>query len=417
MDIHKVYKITFQTDEGNYIYIGRTKQSLEQRLQRHNPKSGRMEDYASHAIRQAFQNTPKKKVKMTLIQNNMTEREAKEFERRTIKKYYRNQRHFLLNLYAGGEKLTDTHGAKINDNRKPIKQKLWSKPEKLRVIETREHLEKQGYHPLCAKCFTEKPMSEFPLDISKTRGHRSWCDDCTKKRKKEQYEKRKEEAERLYPNRHDDLPFETSYCSKCKKEKSKYDFEWQPRNPYHLSYSCKECRRLRQRKYKYERIADDTKVKCGRCQITKTAKDFLTNRSRKNGLQSSCIPCSRIQCKESRRRKNYERVSDDTDVRCLKCKKTKKAKDFAPDKRHTNGLQCWCKECSNTLAKKSRQQKKVELQKEAILKFYTKDGKVRCSICKEAKSSKDFYVNVNKKNKLNSYCKSCFKVKYKKGIS
>ena len=155
-----------------------------------------------------------------------------------------------------------------------------------------------------------------------------------------------------YPNGLDDLPFDEWYCRKCKVLKSKYEFNFSPSSSYGIINLCKECIRK-------PKLKKSTK-QCSKCKKVKKGVDFYfsSNRFSKSGLRPWCKVCEIEYSKKKYKKSNYNRVPDDTLVRCSRCGETKKAIEFYSRRSIRNGLRSNCKECDDRETQEQREKRK-----------------------------------------------------------
>lgn len=87
---------------------------------------------------------------------------------------------------------------------------------------------------------------------------------------------------------------------------------------------------------------------------------------------------------------------------CRKCDQTKEATEF--NKKQGNLLQAWCRECYSTYYKAYN-----AVLKDSDAKTYV-DSKV-CQDCGLKKPRSQFGHRANSPDKLNTYCKPCWRVR------
>lgn len=131
---------------------------------------------------------------------------------------------------------------------------------------------------------------------------------------------------------------EPQRCTKCGEIKPAEGFYSSKHSPNGLRGDCKECRKSRRRNrhksHKYSRSEEPQQ--CIKCRKVKLAKEFHTNRSDLNGLQSMCMECRK-------NRPKYPRSEEPQ--RCAKCGEIKPAEEFHTHSAHLNGLRSTCIEC------------------------------------------------------------------------
>lgn len=236
----------------------------------------------------------------------------------------------------------------------------------------------------CTKCKRWKEISEFCRDRTRKDGLKIYCNSCNSSYALKCYQNNKKSVRDYlrYEERHRAIRgIKKKLCSRCKKWKYYSDFYKNRRANDGLSVSCKECeskrtkhKRKSDKKYlRYEdrhRIVNGIKQKlCSKCSIWKAESGFSTDRSRKDGLDSSCKDCSHkatgksYKPKQQSVRKNlrYEerhRIVDGVKQKyCRKCKKWKSEQEFYRDKSKKDGLQYRCQKCSYKPVKKFRKKR------------------------------------------------------------
>ena len=143
----------------------------------------------------------------------------------------------------------------------------------------------------------------------------------------------------------EDLPFGEWYCKGCETLKSKYDFYYNPKMQKVLGNLCKKCLSKRNgeriKKLNYNRVSDDTLVRCCHCKEIKEAVHFYSNRRKKNGLLSRCEICEKKRLMQT----IHTRIEDHRLVRCTNCNEVKRASEFNSNTYKRNGLFSWCRDC------------------------------------------------------------------------
>ena len=112
-----------------------------------------------------------------------------------------------------------------------------------------------------------------------------------------------------------------------------------------------------------------TKV-CNRCHRILPLTEFHRNHTRKDGYQCQCKECQRelAQNLYSRRKaeaedKPQEPEPPKTTKVCTKCKRELPVSSFGPNKRSSDGLKVYCKECENENCRKYRAKKYGRMSK------------------------------------------------------
>jgi hypothetical protein len=95
---------------------------------------------------------------------------------------------------------------------------------------------------------------------------------------------------------------------------------------------------------------------------------------------------------------------------CSKCKIEKKDSEFYKNKAAKYGISYYCKACSRSYAAQYRELVKAGTVKNNPIDIITK----KCCDCKVTKDKSEFHKNKNTKAGINSYCKSCMKIRARK---
>jgi hypothetical protein len=236
----------------------------------------------------------------------------------------------------------------------------------------------------CTKCKRWKEISEFCKDHARKDGLKIYCNVCVNAYSLKHYRKNKKSLRDYlrYEERHRVIRgFKEKLCSRCKRWKFYSDFYKDNKTKDGLMFWCKECESKRTEhkrksdiKYlRYEdrhRIVKGIKQKfCTVCNKWKAEIKFSTDRSRKDGLNSSCKECSykatgksyKLKQQSVRRNLRYEdrhRIVDGVKQKyCRKCKKWKSETEFYKDKLRKDGLMGRCQKCSYKPVKKSRKKR------------------------------------------------------------
>jgi hypothetical protein len=93
----------------------------------------------------------------------------------------------------------------------------------------------------------------------------------------------------------------TKYCPKCNTTKTRKDFHKCKTRHDGLCSHCAECRAKTAKKrrqtllaVKKKRAKDKIIKRCPSCNITKPRSEFYKSQTRSDGLESYCIPCTKI---------------------------------------------------------------------------------------------------------------------------
>ena len=113
-----------------------------------------------------------------------------------------------------------------------------------------------------------------------------------------------------------------------------------------------------------EGSSDELTKVCNRCHRSLPLTEFHRNHTRKDGYQCQCKECQRelAQNLYSRRKAEAESepqepVPPKTTKVCTKCKRELPLSSFGPNKRSSDGLKVYCKECENENCRKYRAKK------------------------------------------------------------
>ena len=113
-----------------------------------------------------------------------------------------------------------------------------------------------------------------------------------------------------------------------------------------------------------EGSSDELTKVCNRCHSSLPLTEFHRNHTRKDGYQCQCKECQRdlAQNLYSRRKaeaedKPQEPVPPKTTKVCTKCKRELPVSSFGPNKRSSDGLKVYCKDCENENCRKYRAKK------------------------------------------------------------
>jgi hypothetical protein len=153
---------------------------------------------------------------------------------------------------------------------------------------------------------------------------------------------------------------------------------------------------------------------CPVCQIEKSFDKFTKDRTRKDGIRSSCRECNINSCKAQRASNRARKtIVIPTEKKCSRCKLTKPSFLFLKISANADGLDCYCQECR---AKSSKEHDDKNKSREAIA---IPDFKT-CSSCKMKKPGLQFSKSRCNKDGLKDYCKGCSLIRERKskyGIS
>jgi len=157
---------------------------------------------------------------------------------------------------------------------------------------------------------------------------------------------------------------------------------------------------------------------CPKCKLSKSVDNFWKQTRTKNGLYFCCRECgAKIlkdrfhKNKEKIKERNFERIKSGLTPKtkiCPKCKEVKSANQFRQSLYDKSGLSSYCKKCeqaraiiSSSLHKEKNKSKNQNLVERTL----------RCSICKQLKSSHLFYKCRSEKNGYSYTCKACIVIR------
>ncbi|HUU20562.1 MAG TPA: hypothetical protein VMW72_25670 [Sedimentisphaerales bacterium] len=174
----------------------------------------------------------------------------------------------------------------------------------------------------CTKCRKRKDKSEFSKNRKNKDGLRYWCKKCCREYKRRYYRKNRGPVKKYfrYEERYRTIDgVKQKHCTKCKKWKDEIQFSKDSKNKDGLGYDCKDCVRAHMRErlkkegkglkqyYRHEechRVVGGVKQKrCRRCKSWKTESEFYKGRSCKDGLQLWCKACSNKATNKSRKKR------------------------------------------------------------------------------------------------------------------
>jgi hypothetical protein len=143
----------------------------------------------------------------------------------------------------------------------------------------------------------------------------------------------------------------------------------------------------------------ETKV-CRKCNVEKLISEFGTNKQNEDGLNTWCKDCTNIIKKRHRDKKRKEKLNklnggSSTKI-CYNCGNEKSLNNFDIDNRNIDGLKDICKDCVQ-----EKKNKKIEI-------LLNKTTKI-CSKCKQEKSISEFSNDNNRLDGLSCQCKECIK--------
>ena len=201
--------------------------------------------------------------------------------------------------------------------------------------------EKQKGDRMCPKCKVKKSVDKFYVDAYDLRGTQSHCSDCQKETQKKMAEKYKEANK----NKTDDeMPTGVIKCSdkECTGNKTAKDFVKDSTKKNGLQTTCKECKQ-RKLSAKLSVVVDPntTKKTCtGECGKEMLLTEFTKSKSGKHGYANECT-----KCRGTRRRQIANIKPSEGNKECSTCKEKKNYSEFPPCKESLDGAEGNCKTC------------------------------------------------------------------------
>lgn len=178
-------------------------------------------------------------------------------------------------------------------------------------------------------------------------------------------------------------------CFRCKVEKPLSDFNFNKTNKDGRSYECRTCageyRRAIRLKYKSNpvELPKQTKIRCSKCKVKKTIKNFFVDKGRPTGRRSCCKLCdTKYQKKWEEKQKDLysQREIPKTKI-CSKCKEEKPSSSFNRRKTRKSGVVSECKECCSQRRKNlCKNDKKYRKKNSERSKIYSATHKKEISI-------------------------------------
>ena len=179
-------------------------------------------------------------------------------------------------------------------------------------------------------------------------------------------------------------------CSKCAKIKNKTEFVSDKSKKDGLTYECKDCRnttnrnRTKQLKEQNENIG---KKKCNTCNEFKLIKMFfIVNDSEEKEYTEYCKECY---CQEHGDSKQ-----------CFTCKEIKLFEFYDKKSASSDGYETYCKECRKIKRDKERSEKREQDKEKNI-------NKKQCSNCEEFLKFNMFFKYIDNKGDIIDYYNEC----------
>jgi hypothetical protein len=163
---------------------------------------------------------------------------------------------------------------------------------------------------------------------------------------------------------------------------------------------------------------------CSKCKEWKVLKEFNKHRVLWDGLLNRCKVCQNI-AKEKQRRERGMKPRSLAEHRfegaleekhCLKCDEWKVLKEFNKHKKASDGLQSHCKKCNVISLEKYRRKLGMKPQRTEH-QFENKIEKKQCTVCDQWKVLKKFFKQEERWDGLETRCKVCHNIAYKKKMS
>lgn len=188
----------------------------------------------------------------------------------------------------------------------------------------------------------------------------------------------------------------TYRCSKCKIYKSGSEFYSDKSRFNGLHSTCKECAKKRAHKMRSNRFKESVnkeKVTCGSCGVEKYQHLFVPESLKTEPVCRACV-----------RTKKFNREPDrDATYKCKRCKKKKIGWEFYLNSNTYNGLSCYCIECNSKSREKKGHKKRSDPERYKL----RCQGKKKCSSCQKIFNRSEFRYKNKAKTKLSTYCRSC----------
>jgi hypothetical protein len=263
----------------------------------------------------------------------------------------------------------------------------------------------------CRTCGKRYPAAHFTCIGNSKDGLSSTCKSCQvlwRKQKKLQWreERRTQEpvSHKRCPSCHRDLPVSHYYVMEGWKDG--------------VSFYCKECT-LQKHKTTGKRWADERilgkrtvrEKECIHCHKILPVSRFYKNLNWKDGFNSVCIQCERIQSQEYMARwKEEQRATGEvlTEKKCSYCNRVLPIEMFNANKRRRDGLTSECKACASqrqyTYITRWAEERKH--QKEDAFSLFPSFEK-KCQTCGKVLPHSSFYLKKRSKDGLSSSCIEC----------
>jgi len=171
---------------------------------------------------------------------------------------------------------------------------------------------------------------------------------------------------------------DSKQCTDCNQIKPKYAFIIDRTKTDGLTYDCKECRIKTNNDIKQKNVKNNEnlgKKKCDTCEVFQEFKYFF---KKDHSYIGDC--------------KNCYNEKNGKSKQCFSCNEIKLIDQYMFNRNTTDGLCCYCKECTKI---------KKDKQRENIRKINLEKNKKECKTCEKSLDHKLFFRNVDS-------CKSCY---------
>ena len=164
-----------------------------------------------------------------------------------------------------------------------------------------------------------------------------------------------------------------------------------------------------------EDLVDDGLKTCRKCGRVLPKENFSKNASSPDGLQTTCRDCAAEAFKawqeKQKERKNPMKEEPEMETptqtkRCPKCGRDLPRDAFYPKLEAKDGLQSYCKECSNGAKQKKKNEDSLWQLHDRLLSDNPDNMRKVCSKCGQNLPLDEFYIKGGKPHYM---CKSCVK--------
>jgi hypothetical protein len=192
----------------------------------------------------------------------------------------------------------------------------------------------------------------------------------------------------------------TKQCTKCKEIKELELFGKNKKRKNGLSSTCKACSRARQKAYSLLPYDPPSPIKiCSDCRIGKPPTEFYNNCRAKDGLNSTCKPCSKEQGRI--KRENVRKLFSSPPIgnkNCRNCKIEKPKTEFNRSSGYPDGVSTICRDCEE-------ERREIRMAREIPVIL---DGAIkRCTSCNTDKEVTEFNKQKGGKDGIRSSCRDC----------